>query len=137
MCPKFFCRDKKALRNHKKSIMHRQNMVLKAGAAYEPAQGRALYCRVCVLTFADADALMRHRSTESHKQKVREDRRASYCHLCKKQFTSATQLKEHLAGKRHNELLETSKAHWRAQADARRAPPQKAQNGIVYGKRIR
>ena len=87
--------------------MHRQNMVLKAGAAYEPAQGRALYCRVCVLTFADADALMRHRSTESHKQKVREDRRASYCHLCKKQFTSATQLKEHLAGKRHNELLET------------------------------
>ena len=83
----------------------------KAGAAYEPAQGRALYRRVCVLTFADADALMRHRSTESHKQKVREDRRASYCHLCKKQFTSATQLKEHLAGKRHNELLETSKAH--------------------------
>ena len=85
ICPKFWCRsdDAKALRNHKKSIMHRQNMVLKAGAAYQPAQHRPLYCRVCVMDFADADALMRHRSTDEHKKRVKADRRASFCHLCK------------------------------------------------------
>ena len=32
---------------HRRDLLHRQNVVLSAGAVYEPASRKALYCRVC------------------------------------------------------------------------------------------
>lgn len=38
---------KDAWMRHRRDLLHRQNVVLAAGAVYEPSSGQALYCRVC------------------------------------------------------------------------------------------
>jgi hypothetical protein len=104
-CHGFVSIGKPEFVRHKRSLGHRQNLVLAAGAAYEPSQHRALYCRVCASSFADADELYAHRKTDEHKAQAKKEQRASFCQVCKKQFTSATQLREHVKGKAHLDLL--------------------------------
>mmetsp|Transcript_3710 Transcript_3710/g.5759 ORF Transcript_3710/g.5759 Transcript_3710/m.5759 type:complete len:96 (-) Transcript_3710:41-328(-) len=94
-------------------MLHRQNAVLYAGAAYEPARNRALYCRVCNADFSSAESLFDHRKTDEHKENVQKERRASYCHVCRKQFTSASQLAEHVKGKVHLEALAGKRSQWK------------------------
>lgn len=98
--------DKASYKKHIKTTRHRQNVVLAAGAAYEPAEHTPNYCRACSMQFSSPEELLEHRSTTQHKEAKRELSRASYCTVCKKQFTSPVQLRGHLDGKAHRDELE-------------------------------
>jgi hypothetical protein len=118
---RFFCDacnytafDPDVWKKHKRTLLHRQNLVLQAGAAYEPARKRSCYCRPCALTFETPEALFQHRETAEHERKVQKDRKASYCQVCRKQFTSAHQLQEHIKGKVHKDMLSGLKEKWSA-----------------------
>lgn len=47
VCPGIYISSHEDFLKHKRNIIHRQNLVLEAGAAYEPSQKRASYCRFC------------------------------------------------------------------------------------------
>jgi hypothetical protein len=100
----FFTKD--AFLKHSKTLKHRQGVILKAGAAYEPAHHEPNFCRACNLTFKTVDDLLAHRSTSQHKESNAKLARASYCFVCKKQFTSPLQLRGHIIGKAHNDMVE-------------------------------
>jgi hypothetical protein len=100
-----------AWKKHKRSLLHRQNLVLAAGAAFETAERRSLFCRPCQQTFASAEELMSHRETDEHAAGVHKERKASHCIVCRKQFTSPAQLKEHVGGKAHKEELQRVREH--------------------------
>jgi hypothetical protein len=72
-----------------------------AAIAYEKADKRSLYCRVCKQQFETVEALQEHRATREHKTAEQRDRDGSHCPLCDKQFTSPDQLREHVRGKWH------------------------------------
>ncbi len=72
-----------------------------AAIAYEKAEKRSLYCRVCKQQFETVEALQEHRATREHKAAEQRDRDGSHCPLCDKQFTSPDQLREHVRGKWH------------------------------------
>ena len=91
----------KQFNKHRRTLKHRQFVVLKAGASYQVANKQSLYCRCCALKFKNEDELFSHRKTEEHYKKHQEERKASYCHVCKKQFNSPNQLNEHIKGKAH------------------------------------
>jgi hypothetical protein len=104
-CCESFVGDE-AFRKHTKTLKHRQNVILRAGAAYEPARHEANFCRACNLKFETVESLLAHRKTAEHKDATEKLARASYCQLCKKQFTSPVQLRGHVLGKAHNDLIE-------------------------------
>eukprot|EP00510_Aplanochytrium_minuta_P005831 CAMPEP_0184018832 /NCGR_PEP_ID=MMETSP0954-20121128/8384_1 /TAXON_ID=627963 /ORGANISM="Aplanochytrium sp, Strain PBS07" /LENGTH=228 /DNA_ID=CAMNT_0026300369 /DNA_START=207 /DNA_END=890 /DNA_ORIENTATION=- len=112
VCPGIYISSHEDFLKHKRNIIHRQNLVLEAGAAYEPSQKRASYCRFCKIQFKDSEKFLEHKVLDSHKDAVREERRKSFCQICRKQFTSATQLREHCIGKAHKEMLDKKKSNW-------------------------
>lgn len=116
VCPiRTVFRTKDAWVKHRRDLLHRQNVVLAAGAVYKPSSHTALYCRVCKLHWKSEEELLAHRKTEEHKENRDLDRRSSYCQICKKQFTSAVQLKEHCMGKNHVAMIGEKQASWRKQ----------------------
>jgi len=119
LCHNYVCFSKEEMQKHKRSMLHRQNVVLAAGAAYEPARKRPLYCRTCAMDFETSEELFKHREKDDHKEMARKERRASFCHVCEKQYTSANQLAEHVKGKLHKETLESKKHEWSSRARRR------------------
>mmetsp|Transcript_9787 Transcript_9787/g.17243 ORF Transcript_9787/g.17243 Transcript_9787/m.17243 type:complete len:216 (+) Transcript_9787:603-1250(+) len=110
---KFRTQFKSEWKRHAKSMLHRQNVVMAAGAAYEPAAKRPNFCRACQVQFDTPEDLFGHRLTDEHKDAVEMERKASYCHVCRKQFTSANQLREHIEGRVHKEALQAKRDFWR------------------------
>lgn len=95
-----------AFRKHSRTVKHRQNVILKAGATYEAANKESNYCRACNFKAEDTEKLMLHRQTAEHREAASALQRASFCQLCKKQFTSPLQLREHIIGKAHKDKVE-------------------------------
>jgi hypothetical protein len=95
-----------AYQRHVKSIKHRQNIILQAGAAYAPLQHTANYCKPCALQLASKEEYLSHCDTATHRARKEAVTRASYCSLCSKQFTSPLQLRGHVEGKPHREAVQ-------------------------------
>lgn len=99
--------SEEAYKKHSRTLKHRQNIILKAGAAYEAANHEANFCRACNAKFETVEQLLAHRGTSEHKAAVQKLAKSSYCFVCKKQFTSPLQLREHVQGKQHNDAVES------------------------------
>ena len=105
ICSQVF-EGKDAFRKHTRTLKHRQNSILKAGAFYEAANHQANFCRACNLRFDDINDLLNHRSTQAHRAAKEKLTRASFCSVCNKQFTSPLQLRGHIEGKAHIDKVE-------------------------------
>ena len=120
-----------------------------AAIAYEKAEKRSLYCRVCKQQFETVETLQQHRATREHKAAEERDRDGSYCPLCDKQFTSPDQLREHVRGKWHQAREEAAvkgkkfvapgkqKATRRGNALASKVTSSRAPGGGTLGAKIR
>lgn len=120
VCPNIVCRSNEEWKIHKRDLIHRQKMVLKAGAAYEPHHNTPFFCKACNVKLKDELDFRHHKKSESHKIKLEEDRERSYCKICKKQFNSAAQLLEHCKGKLHREMVSTKRETWKRSKNYRK-----------------
>ena len=120
-----------------------------AAIAYEKAEKRSLYCRVCKQKFETVETLQQHRATREHKAAEERDRDGSYCPLCDKQFTSPDQLREHVRGKWHQAREEAAvkgkkfvapgkqKAKRRGNASGSKVTSSRAPGGGTLGAKMR
>ena len=115
LCRKAF-RTRREEKSHLRGQLHRDRVLMRAGAAYESKSGTPLYCRACKFQVpepSDPDAyeaavraFEAHKRTRAHKEATRAERDAAWCNLCKKQFTSVAQAEEHRKGRYHQERLQ-------------------------------
>lgn len=96
-----------SFRKHTRTLRHRQNVILHAGAGYEHTDKQPNHCKACQETFPDTETLMAHRETKQHKLAKEKLRKACYCAVCEKQFSSPLQLREHIGGKAHIDTVES------------------------------
>lgn len=120
LCENVICRTKDEVKRHKRDLIHRQRVVLAAGAAYQPHRNTPLFCKACQVQLPTEEEFHLHKKTEEHKIKLEEDRDRSYCKICKKQFNSAFQLGEHCKGKLHIQYVSKKKTQWKRSKDKKR-----------------